>query len=199
MVAAGTKQEQSRIGQLRRLLLPLLYQITSHYQMMKIGALVSSTVGLWWQSIRPLFIYHIRPPYLKVAVQDQFCVALSAGTTAPVIALLKHIVCRRVQHPVATFAACSCITTTAFTTVPVGRLALATGSGRFFPRYLNETVVQREIVPDGVLPALAIFAIEKGGFSGRWTDFRNENGSDQLFSPKYDWPSVAALCSGWGR
>uniref|UniRef100_A0A182UAC7 Uncharacterized protein n=1 Tax=Anopheles melas TaxID=34690 RepID=A0A182UAC7_9DIPT len=187
MVAAGTKQKQSRIGQLRRLLLPLLYQIISHYQMMKIGALASSTVGLWWQLHgeieHPSFIYLPHPTALPGSGRSGSILRCAVGG----------------YDGAATFAACSCITSTTFTTVPVGRLALSTGSGRFFPRYLNETVVQREIVPDGVLPALAIFAIEKGGFSGRWTDFRNENGSDQLFSPKYDWPSVAALCSEWGR
>lgn len=68
---------------------------------------------------------------------------MSSSCASPsVVALFEHIRGGGIQHPVATLAS---------TVVII--------YGVLITRHLDEAIVQREIVPDGVLPALFVLTI----------------------------------------
>lgn len=66
--------------------------------------------------------------HLEVAVQDHFRVPLPARSPSAVIALFEHIVRRRVEHPVASFAATDATAASVVGICTIDRLAAGTST-----------------------------------------------------------------------
>ena len=69
---------------------------------------------------------------------------LSSRSPAPVIAVLEHFAGGRVQGPVTSLSGC---------------MTLAVVRARPVPRYLHEAVIQAEVMPYAVLPALSVLPV----------------------------------------
>lgn len=83
---------------------------------------------------------------MHLSGEQMIRVPLASCATPSVISLLEHIICRWIQHPIASFA--RTIDATIFT-----------AARRLVARHFDEAIVQREIVANRILPSLFILTI----------------------------------------
>lgn len=85
------------------------------------------------------------PTHLKVilgAAGASNAMPLPSRASTAIIALFEHIIGRCVQHPITSFAGCIVIINCIFITW-----------------HLDETIIQREVMPYGILPSLFVFPV----------------------------------------
>lgn len=105
---------------------------------MEISLFIPDAGKLWWFTAYPRCAR-----FTFIATASAAAATMSTSCASPsVVALFEHIRGRGIQHPVATLASTIVII-----------------YGVLITRHLDKAIVQREIVPDGVLPALFVLTI----------------------------------------